>query len=310
MRRSPDHVFPYINLIDSYVALGRLAEAKQLTEQAFARKLDDPGLHVDLMEIAFALGDRQTLDAERKRAVGQPYESQVAVFEADRLAAAGRLAESHTARARAEALAVAANVGVERIRARGALFDAAVGDESHARSTLAALVGRSPSAVAIDAAVAASLIRDRVHADLFLRAVPAFMPAGATRMVAVVRGILDIDAGDRAAVERIPPGLGGEVISSGPAMRVIYVRGVAYLRGGAAAQAIDEFQRILAHPGSAPQSPLHPLARVQQARAYALVGDVARARTAYQDFLAKWKDGDRGVPILIEARAEYERLKP
>jgi eukaryotic-like serine/threonine-protein kinase len=307
---NPDHLFPYTNLVDSYVSLGRLAEAKQIAQQAFARKLDDPDLRVNLIEIAYALGDHETMEAERKRAVGQPYENQVAVFDADRLAAAGRLAESHAARARAEALAAAANVGVERIRARGALFDAAIGDESRARATLAALVGRSQAVVAIDAGVASVLLRDRVRADWFLRAVPEFLPVGAKRLVEMARVTLDIDAGDRAAVQRIPPGVGGELVSSGPALRGIYLRGVAYLHGGAAKMAIDELQRIIDHPGSAPQSPLHPLAHLQQARAYALAGDAAKARKGYQDFLALWKDADADVPILKAARAEYERMKP
>ena len=100
------------------------------------------------------------------------------------------------------------------------------------------------------------------------------------------------------------------MISSGPALRSIYVRGVAYLRGGDAGKAIDEFQRIVDHPGSAPQSPLHPLAKLQQARAYVLSGDSAKARAAYQDFLAAWKDADSDAPLLQAAKREYERMKP
>ena len=100
------------------------------------------------------------------------------------------------------------------------------------------------------------------------------------------------------------------MIQDGLALRSVYVRGIAYLRAGAAPQAVAEFQRIVDHPGSAPESPLHPLARVQQARAYAAVGDVAHARAAYQDFLAAWKDGDPDVPILQAARREYDRMKP
>jgi hypothetical protein len=38
-------------------------------------------------------------------------------------------------------------------------------------------------------------------------------------------------------------------------------------------------------------------------------GDSAKARTAYQDFLALWKDADRDIPILITAKAEYAKLK-
>jgi eukaryotic-like serine/threonine-protein kinase len=37
--------------------------------------------------------------------------------------------------------------------------------------------------------------------------------------------------------------------------------------------------------------------------------DTVKARTAYQDFLALWKDADPGIPILKEAMAEYAKLK-
>lgn len=38
--------------------------------------------------------------------------------------------------------------------------------------------------------------------------------------------------------------------------------------------------------------------------------NVAISRKAYQDFFALWKDADADLPALIEARKEYERLKP
>jgi hypothetical protein len=38
-------------------------------------------------------------------------------------------------------------------------------------------------------------------------------------------------------------------------------------------------------------------------------GDNAKARTAYQDFFALWKDADPDVPVLKTARAEYEKVK-
>jgi hypothetical protein len=38
-------------------------------------------------------------------------------------------------------------------------------------------------------------------------------------------------------------------------------------------------------------------------------GGTARARAAYQDFLALWKDADPDIPILIAANAEYAKLK-
>ena len=52
-----------------------------------------------------------------------------------------------------------------------------------------------------------------------------------------------------------------------------------------------------------------PLARLGLARAYAMQGDTAKARAAYQDFLTLWKDADADIPVLIAAKSEYEKLK-
>jgi hypothetical protein len=45
------------------------------------------------------------------------------------------------------------------------------------------------------------------------------------------------------------------------------------------------------------------------ARAYALSGDTAKAKAAYQDFLTIWKDADHDIPILKQAKAEYAKLQ-
>jgi len=39
-----------------------------------------------------------------------------------------------------------------------------------------------------------------------------------------------------------------------------------------------------------------------------LHGDTAKARQAYEDSFALWKDADNDIPILIEAKKEYENL--
>ncbi len=85
---------------------------------------------------------------------------------------------------------------------------------------------------------------------------------------------------------------------------VVYLRGLAYLRTGKAIEAADEFQKIVDHKG-ANWGPRYPLAYLGLARAAARAGDSSRARKAYQDFLALWKDADPDIPALIEARKEY-----
>jgi len=55
--------------------------------------------------------------------------------------------------------------------------------------------------------------------------------------------------------------------------------------------------------------PIAAIARLQLARAYALSGDTAKAKAAYQDFLTLWKDADPDIPILKEAKAESAKLQ-
>jgi predicted Zn-dependent protease len=74
-------------------------------------------------------------------------------------------------------------------------------------------------------------------------------------------------------------------------------------------EAAAEFQRVLDHRGVDPAGLEYPLSYLGLARAYALQGDSAKSRTAYQDFFALWKDADPNIPILREAKAEYAKLQ-
>jgi hypothetical protein len=122
-----------------------------------------------------------------------------------------------------------------------------------------------------------------------------------------------------------PTSLGGALLYP------VYVRGEAYLALRQGSQAAVEFQKILDHAGIMMNSPVGALAHIGLGRAYALEAGVgsglmaaqtgrpqgaplqpealAKARTAYQDFFALWKDADPDIPILKQARAEYAKLQ-
>ena len=112
----------------------------------------------------------------------------------------------------------------------------------------------------------------------------------------------------------------------------MYLRGEAYLAAGQGNAAAAEFQKILDHSGIVWNCWTGALAHLGLARAYALeagntqVGTgaspvqagqrpaadpaaLAKARTAYQDFLTLWKDADPDIPILKQAKAEYAKLQ-
>jgi tetratricopeptide (TPR) repeat protein len=87
-----------------------------------------------------------------------------------------------------------------------------------------------------------------------------------------------------------------------------YVRGVAFLQAHNAAAAAAEFQKMLDHRGIVQNFVTGALAHLQIGRAYAMAGDSAKAKAAYQEFFKIWKDADSDVPILKEAKAEYAKL--
>jgi hypothetical protein len=91
-------------------------------------------------------------------------------------------------------------------------------------------------------------------------------------------------------------------------MYPVYIRGQAQLAAHNGAAAATEFQKFLDHRGITLNFPLGALAHLGLARAYALQGDTAKAKTAYNDFFALWKDADPDIPILVAAKAEYAKL--
>jgi hypothetical protein len=95
----------------------------------------------------------------------------------------------------------------------------------------------------------------------------------------------------------------------GATMHPTYLRGLAYLASRQGTNAAAEFQKIIEHRGLVGNCPLGALAHLGLGRAYALAGDTAKARAAYNDFLTLWKDADPDIPILKQAKAEYAKLQ-
>jgi len=122
---------------------------------------------------------------------------------------------------------------------------------------------------------------------------------------------LNKDSGSaiKALAPAAPYELGATAQNISFAVYPVYLRGQAYLAAKQGSSAATEFQKILDHPGIFGNEPIGALAHLGLARSYALSGDAAKARSAYQDFFALWKDADPDVPVLKEAKAEYAKLQ-
>jgi predicted Zn-dependent protease len=101
----------------------------------------------------------------------------------------------------------------------------------------------------------------------------------------------------------------GNTAAFTPALYPIYVRGQAYLAAQRGSDAAAEFEKILKWRGVVQNQPIAPLAHLGIARACAMQGDAVKAKSAYQDFLALWKDADSDIPILAQTRTEYAKVR-
>jgi hypothetical protein len=90
---------------------------------------------------------------------------------------------------------------------------------------------------------------------------------------------------------------------------ILYLRGLAHMQNHQAMDAIADFQEIVDHRGISPLAQQLVLARLGLARAYASSGDVANARVVYGELFELWKEADPDIPILQEAKREYQMLK-
>src|SRR5260370_41213830 len=86
------------------------------------------------------------------------------------------------------------------------------------------------------------------------------------------------------------------------------VRGEAFVAEHRYSEAAAEFQKILDHRGIVGADPIGALAHLQLGRVFALSGDKAKAKAAYEAFLTLWKNADPTIPVLRSAKAEYDRL--
>ncbi len=134
----------------------------------------------------------------------------------------------------------------------------------------------------------------------------------------VLRAVAALGRGKPAdTVERLQIAIPYELAANGlihghfylGGMHSTYVRGEALIAVHRYAEAAAEFQKILDHRGIVGLDPIGALAHLQLGRAYALSGDKAKAKSAYEGFLTLWKDADANVPILKQAKAEYAKLQ-
>ena len=318
IRLNPTGGLSHIILVSAFISLGRLEEARTTAETAQSKGLDSPDLHFLLYQLAFLQNDAAGMARQVAWTTGKPGVEDVLInSEADTAACAGKLgmARELARRAvdsaqRAEEKEVAAEY-----QADAALREALFGNPAEGRQRATAALGLSngrdvQNGAALGLAFAGDVSRAQSLTDDIDRRFPGdtvvqfnYLPTLHARLALTRNDPLK-------AIEALQPAgpyeLGSVVNST---LCPVYVRGEAYLAAHHGSEAAAEFQKILDHRGVAVNEPIGVLAHLQIGRAYAMQGETAKARAAYQDFLTLWKNADPDIPILIAAKSEYANLK-
>ena len=317
IRLEPDSWYGYVNAAYCYAALGRFDEAKAVINPGLQKTNGAVVMHASLYYIALVQGDKPAQDREEALIKASPaFELQWV------LGNQAGLALAHGQRQNAREIythegELAKQLGLTESQAAAIQFpawidllfgDTADKNKSVSRATAALAVADSPD-VAIFSAEIAALAGGEAQARHLIEDVSRRRPLDTrfqTMLVPVVQAILFMNHGEPAkAIDALKA---GEQYDKGTS-DVHFTRGRAYLLNRQSAQAAQEFQAVLNLRGAYIGDPLMGLAQLYLARALAQQNDGAKARAAYQDFLALWKDADPDIPILKEAKTEYAKLQ-
>jgi eukaryotic-like serine/threonine-protein kinase len=299
-----------------YLGLNRPDEARTFLESALPNDPDHPSVRGNLYDVYSALGDEAGAQRELQWAFGKLVGARLIGFGAvGRAAFLGKIEKARELSAQAQQILKSNNFkeSAAAVIAFLALAEAEVGNSPAARRQATASVALSHTranlpAVAVALALAGDSSGARNIVDDLKRRYPSdFQVKGVFGPLA--EALLQSSRGNTAAaIQALQPAVRYEL---GPdwGFLPIYVRGLTYLRGRQGKEAAAEFQRILNYRSLGAVRPLYALSYVGLARASSLTGDTAKARAAYQDFFALWKDADPDIPILIAAKTEYAKLK-
>jgi eukaryotic-like serine/threonine-protein kinase len=321
LRLEPNVVVGYGNLAESYLALNRPNDAKKAIEQAQERKLDGDELHWEMYHLAFLKGDAAGMERQVAWAAGKPgSEDLLLSFQSDTEAYYGRLVKARDFSRRAVDSAVRndSKESAALWQVTAALREAEFGNTAAAKQGLGAALALAPGRdVRLLAALTLARIGETARASTIVEELEKNYPSATVLKVywlPTLKAAMELNANNSTQATMFLEAAAPYELGQPPQLQLgtmypVYIRGQAQLVAQNGAAAVTEFQKFLDHRGVTLNFPLGALAHLGLARAYALQGDTAKAKAAYQDFLTLWKDADPDIPILQQAKAEYAKLK-
>lgn len=315
LRLRPNYPASKQNQIGALLGLGRLDEAELATKELMTAHPDSGDAHLMKYVFAFLHGDRAGMDAELAWSRGKGEEADMLTNAALTSFYFGQLKQ-----------------GEEQIRRANALFTQQNRKENVTRSLLTlataqAMVGRCAEANAnikrslefsrgrfslLNSALVMAQCNDVGPAQSLLDESTRKFPQDTITVVLVgpvIRSLIEKSKGNQGEALKLLETVRGYDFGLIAGSFNTYFRGQCFLDLKRGSEALAEFEQILKRPGASVFDTTRALSHLGVARAAALGGDLSRSRKMYQDFLALWKDADPDLPVLIEAKKEYDLLK-
>ena len=319
LRLDPASASAYGNVASTYRDLNRFEDSQRILDDAGAHHLETDQLVLNRYLLAFATDDANQMQRIVTAAADKPKEAdEIFSTHGDTQAYHGRFGQAREWMRRA---VETANNNGDTETAAGyyvaiALEEAEAGNADQARRDIdAGMALASNRDMQVEAALTLSRIGDLVWSRSIVEDLRKNHPTDTllnTLYLPTIEASLELKQGNQArALDLLQTAQPYELSTAmwAPIMYAPYLRGQAYLMANDPKQAATEFQKLLDHRGLVINRLQGALARLDLGRAYAMAGDSDKARSAYQDFLALWKEADPDVPILKQAKTEYTKLQ-
>ena len=313
----PDMASGYENAARAYLGLNRIEEARAIVNTALQHKASAPGFHLGLAVLDWCEGKEADMEKELQNASATPDgEASALGFRAGVASTRGQVRQ-------AREFAHQAEDALDRLHLQGradaeagfAIFEAVVGNhaEASAEATDALRLSRTVSVTGSVATTFAILRQDQkaiALADEIQRTHPNdSMAVNVT--VPTIRAVVAMWPANSAKAD---PAKAIDLLNTAALYAranagVLYARGRAYEQAGRYPEAQQDFQKALEMKSHDGPDIASVIAQLELGRLYQKQGDIPKARIAYQNFLAAWKDADSDVPLLHEAKAEYAKLQ-
>jgi serine/threonine protein kinase/Tfp pilus assembly protein PilF len=312
----PDMVSGYDNAFTAYVGLNRIEEARANINAALQHK-GSTNFHLALAFLDWCEGKDADMEKELQSASATPDgAASVFGFRAGVASTRGQVRQTRQfSRQNEDALDRLHLQGRADNEAGLAVFEALVGNRADANSeaTEALRLSRTVSVMG-NAATAFAILRQDQKAIALADEIQRSHPNDTIAVNVTVPTIRAITALLPANPAKADPAKAIDFLNTAALYAranagIFFARGLAYEQAGRYAEAQQDLQKALdmkshSFPDIAPVA-----AQLELGRVFQKEGDKPKARIAYQNFLAAWKDADPDVPLLHEAKAEYAKLQ-